>query len=98
MVVARASSRLAAPERRTNSSPNCFLNASLLPDRLNSSKSLNISMAASSDHCSLVIISNAYLSVDRLRRSQTSFKIVLDLRQEPFEHVGLSFARQHLCL
>ena len=54
MAGARASSRVAAPERRTNSSRNCFLNASLLPDRLNSSKSLQISMAASSEDCSLV--------------------------------------------
>jgi hypothetical protein len=32
MVVARAWLRLAAPKRRTNSSRNWFLNASLLPD------------------------------------------------------------------
>src|SRR6516225_7272332 len=51
MASARASSRVAAPERRTNSSRNCFLNASLLPDRSYSSRSLNISLAASSDDC-----------------------------------------------
>jgi hypothetical protein len=62
IAVIRASSRLAAPERRTNSSRNCCLNASLLPDRLNSSKSLNVSMATSTADCSFVIV--ASLSAD----------------------------------
>jgi hypothetical protein len=70
----------------------------LLPDRSNSSKSLNISVATSTDDCGLVIVSSASLSVDQLRRTQTSFKIILELRQEPFEHVRFGFVGQNLHL
>src|SRR6516164_3083081 len=98
MSLARASSTLAPPKRRTYSSPNCFRNASLLPDLLNSSKSLTISMAASSDDCSLVIVSSASLLVDQVRGRQTSFNIVLELRHKPLEPVRLGIVGQHLGL
>jgi hypothetical protein len=85
MAVARASPTLAPPKPRTYSSPNFFLNASLLPDLLNSSKSFNISWP----HRGMIVWSySASLSVDQLRRTQTSFKIVLELRQEPLEPVN----------
>jgi hypothetical protein len=78
-----ASSRLAAPERPTNCSHNCFLNASSLLDQLNSSKSLNISMATSTDGSSLVMISSTSIQLMMLIRQYLEmafFRNVFDHR------------------
>jgi hypothetical protein len=57
----RCRRRFSAPRRVDEQ-----VNASLLPDLLNSSKSHTISTAASSDDCSLDIASNACILIDQL--------------------------------
>jgi len=71
--------------------------AQLLPEPLLAAGPIElfqISTATSTDDC----ISSTSVSTNQLRRTQTSFKGVLELRRKPFEPIRLGFVGQYLGL